>query len=143
MLSEPLMAEAGTNTIHGDALSKSIYTSIYRVAGLPENEPLELVYVYSLKYNQYFDPIEEIIVGITNQRIFKLEYGNYTQQILRNIKSVSHEKNGFFRWDKIKCILHKKDDDCVDTFTIYHGVSCAYFCEYLAKKIEKNTPIYL
>ena len=73
---------------------------------------------------------KNIIVGITNLRIFKLEKGNVFTTEFKNIKSVHVEKNGIFRWDKIVCKL--VDGKC-ETYGIYNGDACEHICYNMKK----------
>jgi len=130
-----------TTIMKGNELPKYIHDQIYLMAGLLDNEILELVYISSAHYKNGFESMNEIVVGITNRRLFQLEYGTVSQQMLRNISSVTHKRNGWFRWDEIKCVLHSTIDS--DKFAIYDGVTCALFCDHLANSIKKNMPLFL
>lgn len=107
------------------------------ILGLIEGEILEEVYSYGGFY-----PIlkirNNIIVGITNLRIFKLEKGIVSVLRYRDVVSVKHERNGLFRWDKVVCQLCGEGGE-FDTFGVYHGDACARICNHMLKRIRIRT----
>lgn len=121
-----------TNTALAQYLNPNVRNAIIKTLALPSNERLEIVYINSDHFDEGFDISSEIIVGITTLRIFKIERENSGYQFINNISSVSHQKNGLFKWDKIVCNLKSGN---VDTYGIYHGSVCAYFCDYLKSRI--------
>lgn len=128
----PLTPRITTGTAYGEYLKKDVHESITKTLALPSDEKIGVVYMRYDTFDQNFSISREIIVGITDVRIFKIETGNNNQQLISNIASVSHQKNGLFSWDKVVCRLKNGD---IDTYGIYHSAACGYFCDYLKNRI--------
>lgn len=123
-----------THTALAQNLNPNVYNAIVRTLKLPRNEKLEIVYIHSDNFDENFNISTDIIVGLTNLRIFKIQSGNSGHQFISNIVSVSHKKNGLFSWDKLVCNLKSKE---VDTYGIYHSSVCGYLCDYMKHRINK------
>lgn len=123
------------NTALGENLKDNVKGAIEKTIGIVKNEKLEVVYIYNDTFDVGFDIVNNVIVGLTNFRIFKIEKGDVSYQKLNETINVEHEKNGIFRWDKVVCNLSggKKE-----TFGIYHADVCKYFCNYITNKIKKR-----
>ena len=133
---EPNTKRITTNTVLGKGLKENVRHAIEQTINVEEGEVIEIVYIYNDTFDEKFDIVKDIIVGVTNYRIFKIEDGRYDAQKINEIISIAHEKNGIFRWDKIICLLKKNKQN---TFGIYHGDVCGYFCNYINEKLKKTT----
>lgn len=135
---EPDTKRITINTVLGENLKPNVKGAIEKTINLIEAEKLEVVYIYNDTFDSGFDIVNNTIVGISNFRIFKIEDGKADTQNLFEIVGVEHQKNGLFRWDKVICHLLKGKQN---TFGIYHGDVCKYFCSYIGDKIKKRNQI--
>lgn len=122
-----------TSTALAKDLKPHIRNSIIKTLALPREERLEIVYMFVDHFDEYFDIANDVIVGVTSLRIFKIEGGKTEYQFIEKIKSVTHQKNGIFKWDKIVCNLKEGG---IDTYGIYHSSVCAYLCKYIKQRIK-------
>jgi hypothetical protein len=122
------------NTINGDNLYYSESKQLADIIKFKERENIKVLYVYGGNFKTKINILKETIIGVTNERIFKLENGKKDYVFINDILSVTHVKNGFFSWDKIECQLKNNN---TNTFGIYHSKSCEYFCNYLTMQITK------
>jgi len=76
---------------------------------------------------------DRIWIGVTSHRIFKVEKGEVTQQTIQNIKSITHQRNGIFYWDKL---LITNNDNEVISFGIYLGEVCEIMRAHLEAKVR-------
>src|ERR1700744_1484957 len=129
------IARITKNTIRGDNLRGSEINMLAKAVNFLPNEKLEIIYLSNDEFEPTFTIENNIIVGITNFRIFKLEHGGLDSLLLNKISNVSYQKNGMFRWDKIVCRTTKLK---VETFGIFNSETCQYFCNYLNSKLFKN-----
>ncbi len=121
------------NTISGSDLDTNMTNRLNEILIFLPFEKIEIIYSDTNKFD--VDDIDHtVLVGITNYRIFKLEGSDITSVFRNIIQSITHQKNGILRWDKIEC--HLKDG--IETFGIFHRNACAYFCEYLNNMLFLN-----
>lgn len=125
------------NTIKGEGLDISKYKEIHEKFKMLNDERIEIIYLFQGNFVN-INVNNDIYVGITTYQVFKCDKNNKTSVMISNIKSVSHQKNSIFRWDKLVC---KKINDTTETFGIYHKKTCVYFCKYLLNKIETSKMI--
>lgn len=124
------LGRVAINTIDGKYLRGVDKEEINKKIQLDEKEELLFVWGETAKFEELLDLNKDTIVGITTKKLFKIEKGAVHRINRNNIKSVKHQKNGMFSWDKIE--LTTKDKNEKVTFGIYHGDACEYFCNYLA-----------
>lgn len=122
---EPSFPES-INIKRGTNLSVADYNYIQRQVDFKKDEKIHLVYLRQA-FNFGSISRNDIFVVITSKRIFKYEKG-IEQVFLCDIVDVEHERNGIFSWDKVVCALR---DGKKETFGIYSGDICGYFCWYL------------
>jgi hypothetical protein len=120
------------NIIIGASLNFKELNSITKNIKFTENEKIEVLY----SNNDSFEYKKNILVGITNFRIFKLENNNISYIDKNNIVSIRYRYNGIFRWDKIECKLRNGE---FDTIGVFHSNACRYLCNYLNHK-KSQTP---
>src|ERR1700690_1295031 len=113
-----------TKTPLGDDLPKNVSGIINKTINPVTDETLDIVYIYSGNFDEGFDITKDIIVGLTSNRIFKIEEAKVESHFISNITKVSHQKNGMFRWDKVEVSLRNGG---YDTFGIWHSEVCKYF----------------
>lgn len=77
----------------------------------------------------------EVLVGLTNKRIFKTEKNSISTVILDDVVSVDHIKNNFLHWDKIECRLQ---DGRTETFGVFHKNSCAFLVEKICEMVHNT-----
>jgi hypothetical protein len=136
------------NTIEADYLFVKELNILKTYVGFDNDEILIMIYS-----NNNFDPSLEIcgniIVGLTNLRIFKLEKGVIHSTYYQDIKNVYHVKNNIFTWDKIICVLKKirkegepeiKDEkfkhDNVQSYGVYYSDACECMCKYITMELK-------
>lgn len=118
-----------TNTVKGYELKKTEADAINNLVELMDNEQILLLYRDG-SFDTHDILCGTIIVGLTNFRIFKIENGLAWSTFMENIKSVKHEQNGIFYWDKLICTTKT---GAVNTYGIYYNDTCKYFCDYMRK----------
>lgn len=119
-------------TISGSELYKYEQELLKKSFNATDDETIELLYVCTINLED-FTFANNTVVGITNNRIFKTEKGNTCFTMLSDIKSMAHEKNGIFRWDKL--LLTLKDGSVVG-YGIYYADTIKYFMKYLTPKVN-------
>lgn len=134
------------NTALAQYLKNDIREAIEKTIHLYDGEMLEIIYIYDGTFDHNFNIARDIIVGISNYRIFKIEDGKCNSRRLDEMTHVEHQKNGLFKWDKIVCYLSKYKRESanqqeIDTFGIYHSDVCKYYCNYINEKIKKRREI--
>lgn len=118
-----------TNIKFPDKIDKNVLTLIKNYIDIKDNEKILFVYFYL--DGDFMEPIKfhkNIVVGITDKRIFKIEKGNISMVNIHEIVDISHQKNGIFRWDKVACVMKNGN---VKTFGMYHANACKFFIEHL------------
>ena len=90
-------------------------------------EEIEYLYAYGNSHEDT-NVDDNVYVGITNYRIFKLDQGEQSQVFRKDVISVKYVEGGIFRFDKI--LLELQDADV--TIGIYESSSCKFFCSYLS-----------
>ena len=116
-------------------LTNDIKKNILNFLEFHQNEKIELLYSYYSTYSIKND----IMVGITNKRIFKIDKGVKRFTNMNSIKTAKHIKKWLFFWDKIECMT---TDEKIETYGIFHALDCNYFCNYLNDNfININTNI--
>lgn len=124
------LGRVAINTIEGKYLRGVDKEEINKKIQLDDKEEILFVWSQRDKFEELLDLKEDIIVTVTTKKMFKIEKGAIHSVNRENIKSVKHQKNGMFSWDKIELIT--KDKNEMITFGIYHGEACKYFCNYLS-----------
>ncbi len=102
--------------------------TISQICKFYADEQIELLYSNS----DEFEYNNNVLVGITNYRIFHLEKDNMTSVFRYEILNYKHTSMGIFKHDLLECVIRK--DGSIRSICIYHVDTCKYFCEYL-----KNT----
>lgn len=121
------------NTIKGTQISDLMQNKILLKISAVANEKLDIIYSYHNNFNDINQ--NDIFIGISNYRLFKLEK-NYIQSVnISEIDDVNHKQNNIFRWDFIECQM---GDKRIESFSIFHKTTCAYFCGYLNSLIKLN-----
>ena len=122
-----------TNTIEGKSVSGDTVKQLSKTLNFFPDEKIELLY----SDNRVFYFNKNVIVGITNYRLFKLEKEEISHLFRSDIQSVRQVKNNVWTWDKIECTV-KNDRSLkiaeVRTFGIFHSTACAYFVLWLSTK---------
>jgi len=118
------------NIIHANYIGVNESSEINKIISFAPDENLIMIYFYNGRKIS-----GNVLVGITNVRLFKIEKNKFDAVNLSNIKQVNHRKNDIFRWDKIECKLHNNK---VETFGVYHKKACGKLCEYLNTQIKLN-----
>lgn len=117
------------STIRGiDVRKKNIFN-------LQSNEDLQILYMDSNKFEDDFNITNNVFIGVTNKRIFKIENNNTYNIYLKDINYCSHQKNSMFHWDKILCHLK---NDTTDTIGIRYSVTTLFFVNYINDMIRNN-----
>jgi hypothetical protein len=106
--------------------NSKLFASIAKEVGLSRGEEIKLFYTYSALKEELSR--SDIIVGITNVKIFKYDKGSNSFTLRSDIKAVKHQRNGMFSWDKVEILTHSGK---TETYGIYDGDTCSKFCRYL------------
>lgn len=125
------------NTVSGADMYIEEQIMLENVLNLAQNENFEIVYS-NKSWNPELQIQDNIIVGLTNMRIFKLERGHVSITYYDKIKSVGLMKNGPFRWDKIVCTLKSNTEkvEDIETFGIYYKDACEYIYYHMQQYIS-------
>ena len=97
---QPLVYVAD-NTIGGHQLEPLKKQRIHHLLGLSEGESIEIIY----SNNGKFDTDKNVLVGLTNRRIFKIEDEIVSRILISNLVSIRHVENDIFSSDKLHCEL--------------------------------------
>ena len=125
-------AKVVTNTISNKHLNPHYVTTVKEIyKDFGEDEKIELIWSNN---GEFAYDAENVLVGITNYRIFSLEKGNPRTVFRGAVNSYDHVKRGAWRWDELECTMK---DGTKESILIYHKVVCAHFCEYLASNPAK------
>lgn len=89
----------------------------------------------SEKAKLILDEKAEVLVGITNMRVFKTQNCETWMERFDEMTSADHIENGFFAWDKIEC---RMQDGRIETFGIYHKKACQFLVEKIIEIIHNN-----
>lgn len=108
-------------TILGESLPVSDLKTITGAVGFRTGENLHMLYKHSDSFGQLLSLVGEIYVGVTSERIFKLEKGRCYQTPLDQILSVRHVLGGLFAWDRVEIVLR---DGKIETYGVYYGDAC-------------------
>ena len=121
------------DTIKGEDLPTAHLEVLAKSLGFRSNERLELIYINLGNFTRSLSIKSDIVVGLTNLRIFRTENGHLTYSLIEDIVSVEHEQNSIFRWDTLRIRLKRGD---TQAFGIYFNQTCAYFCKTLCTMLE-------
>ncbi|AYV79488.1 MAG: hypothetical protein Faunusvirus17_7 [Faunusvirus sp.] len=138
--------------LSGEQLTSDEIKQIDKIVKLLKFEKIELLYLYGDKFNA-LNMSTDIVVGVTNYRIFKIENAEIVSSANRkDIVTARHQKNGMFKWDKVVVFLSviKKTQDqsyvanllntsdpatngnpTFETFGIYDSSACEFVCNYI------------
>jgi len=97
------------------------------------DEKLEILYSRNDNFEEYFGLDNNILVGVTNKRVFKMENASNESIFLNDISSCSHQKNSWYKWDKIEM---KLKDGTVDTLGIHSSDTTRYFVNFINTKLK-------
>lgn len=113
---------AALSTINIDELYADEINMLQKELKIIGNEKIHIIYS-----NNDFEPIlhiiDNIIVGLTNKRIFKLEKGGVWSTYFIDIDTIEHQKNNIFTWDTIICNTYDKSQY---TYGVYYSDACKY-----------------
>ena len=115
-------------TVLGSDLRPKEVVMIRDFVKFKSDEKIESLYLDNDEFDRGFYIPGNIIVGLTNYQIFKIENAALSSALIKDIKSLYHEKNSIFKWDKI--VVRLKDGR-TETFGIYYEKTCAYFANHL------------
>lgn len=121
------------DTVRGEDLPTEHLEVLAKFLGFRSNERLELIYINLGNFTRSLSLKSDIIVGLTNLRIFRIENGHLNYSLIEDILSVEHEQNSIFRWDTLRVRLKRGD---TQAFGIYFNQTCAYFCKTLCTMLE-------
>lgn len=121
-----------THTINGKELRMKETSLISGYLHFLPDERIKIIYLHSNNFFPEFTLEGNIIVGVTNYRVFKIEKNNGDSVLLKDIDKVKMEENGFFRWDNIVCLLKNGEKKKIG---IYYNSTCEYFCNYITKSL--------
>jgi hypothetical protein len=113
-----------TNTINADYLRMLDHKNIGSFMRFEEDEELILVWMDGGRFDEILDPYNNTIVGLTTNRLFKIQDGQKSHVMLNNIADVNHIKRSFLKWSKIGVTLKGgakdtfglRDDDAIKVF---------------------------
>jgi hypothetical protein len=121
-----------SDTVSGLDLRIREIQVIENIIKFKENEKIEILFMFGGGFEKHFDINMKNIVGITNERIFKLENGIVKYAMFNEINKVNHIKKNIFRWDQIVCEM--KNGKNIE-FGIYHRDTAKHFTNYLKMKL--------
>ncbi|CAK7995046.1 Hypothetical protein POVR1_LOCUS564 [uncultured virus] len=104
---------------------------ISSAAKLQPGEILEIVYL-NQAHNFDHMTFNDIIVGITNLRVFKIQDVNIVEILLTDIISIAHEHN-IICWDNMICQLTSGKSISIG---IYSAACCRYMITYIEEMIR-------
>jgi hypothetical protein len=114
-------------TVKGKYLRPSTIESLKKYIKFEEDEQVKLLYVADNNFES-LNIQNNIVVGLTNIRLFKIQNNKLDFVLIKDIKNIRHEENSIFSWDKIICELKNGK---IETFGIYYYESCKYFTDYI------------
>ena len=131
--SQTELKQVVNETIAGLDLRRREFEMINKLIGFEAGEEIEIIYRDGGHFEKYFDMMDSILVGITNQRIFKIEKGIAYSAKIKDMKRCSHKKTNPFQWDAVEVEMN---DGKKMLFGIYWGETTAHFTALLGTKIS-------
>ena len=123
------------NTISGLDCRQREIKLISELVQFESDESIEMLWLHSDKFEEYFTIEKNTMVGLTNYRIFKLENGNLDFNFYSDVKAAKHVKNGLFKWDKVSLELFNGKEE---TYGIYHSNACEYFTNRINANLKNK-----
>lgn len=138
-------------TMEGKDLRESAVRLISEEVGFLEGETIDILWMEADEFEELFVIPDNVFVGLTNMRIFKIDKGSLSCRLLSEIVDAKYEDRGPFYWDKI-IVRYKKSevnksfkvDNTLhdDTFCIRHTIPCKFFFERLYRIIHKKPYVW-
>lgn len=120
------------DTIHTSTLPHSEIVILNNLIKILPNETIEIIYKHKGKFFKSIDIVNDVLVGITNKRIFMIDCGKLTSTPLEDIRYIKHIPSRF-GWDRLILISYTGG---MDLYTIHSTKSTKYFVMYLKYKIN-------
>ncbi len=122
-----------SNTFDSKNIPEESVKQISQLMNFLAGEKIELLY----SDNQQFLFDNNVIIGITNYRLFKFEKDNQFYIFRAEIAKIKHVENNVFSWDKIELVMK---DYSIQTIGIWHPETCKYFIDYLNTNKPADIP---
>ena len=97
------------------------------------DEIIELIYKHDGYFYEDINPTKNLIVCVTNKRIFQIQNGLKTSVMIENIKSIKYVKNMLFS-DQLE--IETYGDTPNAKIEIYYSEAAKFFYRYISAIIE-------
>jgi len=129
------------NTITNDQLKNHEIKMLLTLINANPLEKIDFLYMFDIVHKEETINISKnILVGITNYRIFKSEKGNCFSFLRSEINSIEHKSNGIFSWDMLN---FKFKNGTTNNIGIYHSDVCKFYTNYLSNNPFKDPKIIM
>lgn len=133
-LGDKVISEFSRCVVKGSALTEEQKQIFVKAVNLEEGEMVELLYDYDEFLKPEIELKDRIWVGVTCNRIFRIEKDVVSEIMFKDVKSVEHVNNGWFKGDKL--VFTTYADKRIE-ISVYRTSACAAMKEFIEKRLKE------